>query len=94
MADSLPSGSPLTSFLVDRCEELTAHASNPVHATLGTTISISVNVSGLVALRFARSTADVTRYMLAGVDYPWRVTHIRIAGTDAAVITGKIHGGF
>ena len=91
MADTLSSGSSLAPFLVDRCDEITPHDTN---ALANTTISISVNVSGLVKLRFARSSADVTRHMLAGVDYPWRVTHVRITGTDAAVVTGKIFGVF
>lgn len=90
MADTLPQGSPLTGFLIDRMDEITPGAS----ALALTTISIRVNVSGNVKVRFARSSADVTIYMLAGVDYGYRLTYVYATGTDAAVITGKIFGSF
>lgn len=91
MADRLSPGSALNGVLIERCDEVTPHDTNPLAFT---TIALSVNVSGLVKVRFAGSSADITRYMLAGIDYPWRVTHVRSTGTDAATITGKIFGAF
>lgn len=47
--------------------------------------SLSCNVAGTVVLRMANDTADITRYMLAGVDYPWAVKTVKNAGTTAGM---------
>ncbi len=46
------------------------------------TDAISVNVSGTVALRDAKGTL-VSRYLLAGVDYPHAASEVLATGTDA-----------
>lgn len=47
--------------------------------------SLSCNVAGTVVLRFADDAVDVTRYMLAGVDYAWAIKTIRNVGTTAGM---------
>lgn len=47
--------------------------------------SLSANVAGTVVLRMADDTADITRYMQAGIDYPWAVKLIRNSGTTAGM---------
>jgi hypothetical protein len=47
--------------------------------------SLSCNVAGTVVLRMADDTADITRYMLAGVDYPWAVKTVKNAGTTVGM---------
>lgn len=53
---------------------------------------IAVNASGLVKFTPFGQTTPVTRYALAGVDYPWRVRRVLDAGTDAAVKSAGIIG--
>jgi hypothetical protein len=47
--------------------------------------SLSCNVAGTVVLRMADDTADITRYMLAGVDYPWAVKTVKNVGTTVGM---------
>lgn len=47
--------------------------------------SLSCNVAGTVVLRMADDTVDITRYMQAGIDYPWAVKVVRNAGTTAGM---------
>lgn len=47
--------------------------------------SLSCNVAGTVVLRMADDTADITRYMQAGIDYPWAVKIVRNSGTTAGM---------
>lgn len=82
----------LTEHTVTRCIELTAHDTNEITTV---TAGIRVNVTGLVKLVFVgppSNLAAVTLYLVAGVDYPYQVKQVFSTGTDAAVITGKIHG--
>lgn len=47
--------------------------------------SLSCNTAGTVVMRMEGDTADITRYMLAGVDYPWSVKIVRNSGTTASM---------
>lgn len=47
--------------------------------------SLSCNVEGTVVMRMEGDSADVTRYMLAGIDYPWSVRIVRNSGTTASM---------
>ena len=47
--------------------------------------SLSCNVAGTVVLRMENGSADVTRYMNAGQDYPWNVRIVRNSGTTASM---------
>jgi len=51
--------------------------------------SLSCNAAGNVVMRMAKGSTDVTRYMNAGVDYPWAVKIIRQTNTTA---TGLVAG--
>lgn len=81
----------LTEHTVTRCLELTPHDTNEITTV---TAGIRVNVSGLVKLVFAGpgSASAVTLQLVAGVDYPYQIRQVFSTGTDAGVITGKIHG--
>ena len=47
--------------------------------------SLSANVAGTVVLQMANDSSNVTRYMQAGIDYPWAVKIIRNSGTTAGM---------
>jgi len=47
--------------------------------------SLSCNTFGTVVMRLEGDSADVTRYMIAGIDYPWAVKIIRNVGTTASM---------
>lgn len=47
--------------------------------------TLSCNTAGTVVLRCAGDSADVTRTMLAGVDYAWAVKLVRNSGTTASM---------
>lgn len=47
--------------------------------------SLSCNTSGIVVMRLAGQSVDVTRYMNAGQDYPWHVKIVRNSGTTASM---------
>jgi hypothetical protein len=47
--------------------------------------SLGCNVSGTVVMRLEGGSADVTRYMNAGQDYPWNVKIVRNSGTTASM---------
>lgn len=53
--------------------------------------SLSCNVEGTVVMRLADDSADVTRYMMAGIDYPWAVKIVRNSGTTASMV---IYAGY
>jgi hypothetical protein len=65
---------------------VTAHVSDPV-SSLGASAAIMVNVAGDIACRFESASSDVTLTLLAGVVYPFRISHIRATGTTATGIT-------
>lgn len=88
-AERYQQGSPLVSQCVRSCIELTPHDDNElVYITAG----IRVNVSGLVKMMFDRDNVAVTLQLIAGVNYEYQVRRVYSTGTDAAVVTGKIHG--
>lgn len=64
------------------CVAITPHASNAIKPTR----AIICNVAGDIACRFVNSAADTTLTLLAGVVYPFSVSHVRITGTTATGI--------
>lgn len=50
------------------------------------TIGLSVNVAGNVNVQCVGDAAPVVRAVLAGVDYPWRVTAVFASSTTATGI--------
>lgn len=48
------------------------------------TNGLSCNVDGTVVFLDSAGNA-VTRYMIAGQDYPWEVTQVNNSGTDASM---------
>ena len=85
-------GAPITSQTVSSIVDLAAQISDTLELTTGITAGLRVNVDGLVKFVAADNSAAVTLYMLAGVDYPYRVKQVYSTGTDAGVVTGKIFG--
>jgi hypothetical protein len=66
-----------------RAAAVAPHATN---ALANTSLGIMVNVAGDIAAKFEQSASDVTLTLLAGVLYPFRLTHIRVTGTTATGI--------
>lgn len=56
--------------------------SDTVDLPNGQTTGIAVNVAGDVKMTM-RSGATVTRYLVAGIDYPYRVQRVWDTDTDA-----------
>lgn len=68
--------------LLTECEAVTPSDDNDLpFASAG----ISVNQSGLVRFQPAKSSGPVTRYLSAGIVYPFVATRIFATGTDADV---------
>jgi hypothetical protein len=63
------------------------HAANPLTVVPR---AIRCNVAGDIACRFAGDSADRTVTLLAGIDYPYMLSHVRIAGTTATGIIGLL----
>ncbi len=68
-----------------RAFTITPHATNELTRV---TRGVTATVAGNIACRFANDGADVTVPVLAGVVYPYRLTHVRVAGTTATGIVG------
>jgi len=53
-----------------------------------TTRGITVVVGGAVTADFLQNGTNITVYCLAGIVYPYRLTRVYAAGTDATGIVG------
>ena len=56
-------------------------------ARIEPTIGLSVNADGDVNVLLVGMTSPVVRTVLAGVDYPWRVTAVYSTSTTATGVT-------
>lgn len=65
---------------------ITPHATNELARV---TRGIMCAVGGTIACRFKGDTSDAPSItLLAGVIYPFRLTHVRVSGTSATGIVG------
>lgn len=74
-------------------EELMAPARNAFAITPHATTALAevpkgihCNVAGDIACRFVDDSADVTLTLVAGAVYPYRLSHVRVAGTTATIV--------
>lgn len=88
-------GSEITKQCLTDCVDVSGQVHDINDLTSGVTASLSTNVSGTVKVLFKDSTVAVPRYMIAGVEYPWRIKRIYSTGSDAgSIAAGKIFGGY
>ena len=78
-----PQGSPVTLVANGIRRQLPLDYSGG-NVTVPVTNGLSCNVAGTVVFKDGAGNT-VTRYMNAGVDYPWEVTQITNSGTTASM---------